>query len=254
MLPIDVVDLRVVTRRPAGAIAIHRTLEQPAACGGAGSAVRSASMSEAADAARKPAVFLLSPARLRGYARQRRALRILWARRRGAPIGEVFQLLSGLYFRGKLAYARRFARPPAEVPWIGSGVLVITANRGLVPAEARVTIEHLEAFAQTDIHHAERQFRGPLVRDAELLRRALGDDGKVVLLGSIAQAKYTAPLLEVFGERLLFPGDFVGRGDMSRGGLLLRAAEGAKELDYVPVKGATLRGRRPPKLEPRTRR
>ncbi|HVH41054.1 MAG TPA: hypothetical protein VM925_01885 [Labilithrix sp.] len=218
-------------------------------------------MSEAADAARKPAVFLLSPARLdgvrarlvfepKGYGGLSAALRT----REGAPIGEVFQLLSGLYFRGKLAYARRFARPPAEVPWIGSGVLVITANRGLVPAEARVTIEHLEAFAQTDIHHAERQFRGPLVRDAELLRRALGDDGKVVLLGSIAQAKYTAPLLEVFGERLLFPGDFVGRGDMSRGGLLLRAAEGAKELDYVPVKGATLRGRRPPKLEPRTRR
>ena len=205
-----------------------------------------------------PRVFLLSPARLDGIRARAifepkrpgdiaRALRT----REGAPIGDVFKMLSGLYFRGKLAYATRFARPPADVAWVGSGALVITANRGLVPAETRITIEHLEAFAQTDIHEAERQFRAPLVRDAELLRTALGEHGEVVLLGSVAKAKYTAPLLEVFGERLLFPGDFVGRGDMSRGGLLLRATDDATELRYVKVHGASLHGARPPKLEPR---
>ncbi|MDF2695110.1 MAG: hypothetical protein K0S65_3493 [Labilithrix sp.] len=205
-------------------------------------------------------VFLLSPARLDG--RRARAifepktsgtLATALRTRSGAPIGDVFRMLSGLYFRGKLAYATRFAQPPEAVPWIGSGALVITANRGLVPAETRVTIEHLEAFAQTDIHASERQFRAPLVRDARLLAEALGEGGEVVLLGSVAQAKYTAPLLEVFGERLLFPGDFVGRGDMSRGGLLLRATDAGKELTYVKVLGATLRGTRPPKLVPRSR-
>lgn len=171
--------------------------------------------------------------------------------REGAPIGEVFRSLSGLYFRGKLAYAKRFASAPESAAWLGSGVLVITANRGLVPAESRITIEHLEAFAQTDIARDAREFRVPLVRDAALLRAALGESGEVVLLGSIAHAKYTAPLLGVFADRLLFPRDFVGRGDMSRGGLLLRAVEAGSELPYAPVAGATLRGVRPPKLERR---
>jgi hypothetical protein len=205
-----------------------------------------------------PRVFLLSPARLDGVRARAlfeptrpgeiaRALR----GREGASIGEVFRFLSGLYFRGKLAYAMRFARPPEGVGWIGTGALVITPNRGLVPAETRVCIEQLESFADTNIHHEERRFFAPLVRDAELLRSAIGEDGDIVLLGSIATAKYTAPLLEVFGDRLLFPRDFVGRGDMSRGGLLLRATEAGVELAYARVRGATLRGTRPPKLEPR---
>jgi hypothetical protein len=209
---------------------------------------------------RAPRVFLLSPARLDGVRaravfapKHPSALALALRSREGAAIGEVFQLLSGLYFRGKLAYAHRFACPPSASPWIGRGALVITANRGLVSAESRVTIDHLEAFAQTDIAHDEREFRLPLLRDAELLREALGPNGQVVLLGSIAQAKYTRPLLQVFGERLLFPRDFVGRGDMSRGGLLLRAAEGGSELTYAIVAGANVRGTRPPKLEPRRR-
>lgn len=206
-------------------------------------------------------MFLLSPARLDG----KRAKAVLEPKamgsmaaslrtREGAPIGDVFRFLSGLYFRGKLAYATRFARPPAaaEPSWIGSGALVITANRGLIPAETRVCIEHLEAFAETSIHEDDRRFRGPLVRDASLLRDSLGEDGEIVLLGSVANPKYTNPLLEVFGDRLLFPKDFVGRGDMSRGGLLLRATEAATELAYIPVRGAELHGVRPPKLSART--
>ena len=221
-------------------------------------------------------VFLLSPARLDGT----RARALLSPRsasrptpgalasrlrsREGVPIGDVFRSLSGLYFRGKLAYAKRFAAPP-DVPapaptdgawtppdlvgrsWVGSGVLVITANRGLLPAESHVCLEHLEAFAQTDIHESARAFVVPLRRDAVALRELLGD-GEVVLLGSVAKGKYTAPLLEVFGDRLLFPADFVGRGDMSRGGLLLRSVEAGTELAYTKVRGATLHGKRPPKL------
>jgi len=204
-------------------------------------------------------VFLISPARLNGV----RARAVLEPKgpggkiaqgvrtREGLPIGEVFQMLSGLYFRGKLAYARRFAKPPAGT-WLGSGALVITANRGLIPAETRITLEHLEAFAETDIHQDEKKFRGPLDRDAKLLREA-HPDGDVVLLGSVANAKYTTPLLEVF-EDLLFPADFVGRGDMSRGGLLLRSVEAGTELAYTKVKGANLKGARPAKLTPRTAR
>jgi hypothetical protein len=206
-----------------------------------------------------PRVFLLSPARLDGP-----RARALFApksagtfatrlrTREGVPIGEVFRFLSGLYFRGKLTYATRFARSPTPADaFVGSGALVITANRGLIPVETRVTIEHLEAFAETDIHHEEVSFRGPLVRDAQFLESALSGAGDVVLLGSVAHAKYTTPLLEVFGDRLLFPSDFVGRGDMSRGGLLLRAVDAGQELAYTKIRGASLHGSRPPKLPPR---
>jgi hypothetical protein len=173
--------------------------------------------------------------------------------RDGAPIGDVFAFLSGLYFRGKLAYARRFARPPADASWMGSGALVITANRGLVPAETRVTIEHLEAFAETDIDARERRFRAPFARDLGLVAEAM-KDGEVILLGSVASAKYVDVLLETFADRVLFPSEFVGRGDMSRGGLLLRCVDAGAELTYVPIKGATRKGARPPKLPPRRRR
>ena len=78
----------------------------------------------------------------------------------------------------------------------------------------------------------------------------IGPDCDVVLLGSIASPKYVDVLPAIFGERLLFPIDFVGRGDMSRGGLLLRQAREGVELPYVPVPGAVRHGARPPKLPP----
>lgn len=205
-------------------------------------------------------VFLLSPARLDG---KRGAMLFregasfpLAAQLRtidGCPIGEVFRFVSGLYFRGKLAYANAFARAPSAAGWMGNGALVITQNRGLVPVTTRVCLEHLEAFSSTDIHPDEPAFRKPLVRDARLVSESLADADEVVLLGSIASAKYVDALLEVFGDRLLFPGDFVGRGDMSRGGLMLRAVDAKKELSYIPVAGAVRKGTRPPRLTPRTR-
>ena len=201
-------------------------------------------------------VFLLSPARLDGARakmlfRQGARFDLALALRTvdGAPIGDVFRFVSGLYFRGKLAYARRFARSPGAA-WLGSAALVITHNRGLVPVETRVCLEHLDAFAQTDVRAGGRDFRAPLERDAMKLAED-ARDAEIVLLGSIASDKYVAPLVSALGERLLFPKDFVGRGDMSRGGLLLRSVDSATELSYVPVLGAIRKGARPPKLAPR---
>ena len=201
-------------------------------------------------------VFLLSPAHcggeraqlvLRERARFDLALRL--RDREGAPLGEVFSFLSGLYFRGKLAYARSFARPVAGV----AGTMVITPCQGLRSPDVRVGVPLLRRYAGVDIDAADPRYRRPLVRDARALAAALGAEAawQVVLLGSVASTKYVEPLTEVFGERLVFPAEFVGRGDMSRGGLLLRCVADGRELDYVPTVGARLRGPRPAKLTPR---
>jgi len=164
----------------------------------------------------------------------------------GAELGEVFSFLSGLYFRGKLTYARAFAT--IGVPW--SSTLIITADRGLVPPETVVKRADLERFRDVDISSGDDRYLLPLRRDVEELASKIPDSAEVVLLGSIATGKYVDPLLGAFGSRLLFPLDFVGRGDMSRGGLLLRSARAGRELEYVAVEGAVRRGSRPPRLEP----
>jgi hypothetical protein len=193
-----------------------------------------------------PRVFLLSPANCGGARAGRlfapRASSELARRLRaadGVALGEVFSFLSSLYFRGKLTYAARFGVP-----------LVITPNAGLRPPDARVTLAELRASARVDIHGANAGYRRPLQASARAVADTLGPDGTVTLLGSIASDKYVGALLEVFGERLTFPAAFVGRGDMSRGGLLLRCVRESRELDYVPVAGAVRRGPRPPRLTP----
>jgi len=169
----------------------------------------------------------------------------------GAPLGDVFSFVSGLYFRGKLAYARRFAAPPDPAdPTAGGGVLVITPNAGLRSADTRVTLASFKGFAGVDIHLENRAYRFPLERGARALQAAIGPDCEVVLLGSIASGKYVELLLPIFGERLVFPPAFIGRGDMSRGGLMLRCVTAGLELEYAPLAGAVRRGPRPPKLEP----
>jgi hypothetical protein len=167
--------------------------------------------------------------------------------RQRATIGEVFEFLSGLYFRGKLAYANTFARPQAGV----SGVLVITPTRGLVDAGTKINLHDLREFAEIDIHQNEPRYREPLARDARNLAQKLSESSEVILLGSIATGKYVDVLTENFQDRLRFPADFVGRGDMSRGGLMLRCAVDKTELTYISVAGAVRSGKRPPKLEPR---
>src|SRR5262249_22368523 len=98
------------------------------------------------------------------------------------------------------------------------------------------------------------RYRGPLDRDVGRLAAEIGADGEVILLGSIATDKYVDPLLAAFGERLRFPADFVGRGDMSRGGLLLRCVRAGVEVEYVPIREAVRRGPRPARLQPLPRR
>jgi hypothetical protein len=203
-----------------------------------------------------PRVFLLSPARCDG--RRAKALlnpaaefplAVQLRQREGAPLGDVFAFLSGLYFRGKLTYARAFASPTvASAP-----IRIITTNRGLLEPEYRVRPKDLEDFSSVDLSAGWAAFEEPLVRDAKRLNREISADTCVVLLGSIASDKYVKPLTSVFGDRLVFPIDFVGRGDMSRGGLMLRHAQSGEELAYEPVSKAVRHGKRPPKLDPLTR-
>jgi hypothetical protein len=128
------------------------------------------------------------------------------------------------------------------------GVLVITAGEGLVAAHEPATAVRMRRWAKVAIDLQEARYRRPLARDARALAGRAGLDTKFVLLGSIATGKYVDVLVEAFGERLLFPRDFVGRGDMSRGGLMLRCAREGRELDYVPVADSVRHGSRPAKL------
>jgi hypothetical protein len=163
----------------------------------------------------------------------------------GARLGDVFSFVSGLYFRGKLTYARRFAAPDQLS---GSGVHIITANAGLREPDTFITLEALLAFAGGEVDPSNARYRRPLERSARTLAAEIGPDCDVVLLGSVASPKYVDVLAGIFGERLRFPIDFVGRGDMSRGGLLLRKAQEGVELEYAPVVGTVRHGTRPPKL------
>ena len=188
-------------------------------------------------------VFLLSPANCRG----RRAQQVLSPkaafsvaarlRTEGVPIGELFAHMSGLYFRGKITYARKFGR-----------AFVITPDQGLIPAETAITSQVLMRYADAEIDVANPGYRAPLEQTARALDNEIGADGQFVLLGSIASEKYVQVLSAIFGHRLVFPATFVGRGDMSRGGVLLRAAAASQELEYVPVIGAVRHGARPPRL------
>jgi hypothetical protein len=195
-------------------------------------------------------VFLLSPA----YCGGRRATYLLRDGSRLAlagkltegalTLGEAFSFMSGLYFRGKLQYARAFGRhdPPA---------LIITPTRGLLAPESVVTASLLHEFAAVDVDAEDERYCAPLVESLEPLRKALTPDARVVLLGSIATGKYVDVLTHAIGDRLYFPAEFVGRGDMSRGGLLLRCASSGAELDYTPLRADVRRhGARPPKLTP----
>ena len=199
-------------------------------------------------------IFLLSPASCGGKRAEllfnERATFDMAQRVRGlagAPLGDVFSFLSGLYFRGKLAYARTFAS-------LASGrepIWVITPNRGLVDANMPIRIADLRSFAEVDIDELDPRYRVPLDRDVQALAARLPETTDVVLLGSVATGKYCSVLLEWLNDRLLFPKEFVGRGDMSRGGLLLRSAADGRELDYTSVSGAVRRGSRPARLPKR---
>lgn len=163
-----------------------------------------------------------------------------------ATLGEVFSFVSGLYFRGKMTYVEQFAAGDDRVP----PALVIAAGLGLLRPETPVSSSLLRAIADVPIDLREPKYLKPFERDARSLYEQAPADCEVVLLGSIATDKYVGPLLQIFGERLLFPAEFIGRGDMSRGGLMLRSARDRSELSYVPLQSAMRHGPRPPKLPP----
>jgi hypothetical protein len=165
-------------------------------------------------------------------------------RSRGADLGAVFTFLSGLYFRGKLAYSRAFAQPPKNLP----GILIITPGRGLWSPDDLITLDYLREFATVEVNERNPLFRAPLERDAQRITDSLSQDCEIILLGSVATSKYLGVLHEVLGKRLRFPAEFIGRGDMSRGGLLLRCAQSGQQLSYIPARGTTYHGPRPPKL------
>ena len=197
-------------------------------------------------------VFLLSPANASGIRAQlimRDGASFALAKRlrdEGLLLGEVFSFISGLYFRGKLAYAKAFAKPPAGAP----GALVITACAGLLPPDLLMTREELCRISAGPVEASEPSYRVPLLRDAKILSKLTGKNCQIVLLGSVATPKYVEPLLEVFGDRLVFPSEFAGRGDMSRGGLMLRCVRNGVELNYVAVRTGERNGVKPPKLAP----
>ena len=192
-------------------------------------------------------IFLLSPARCSGeranlvYSERAKFPLALRLRSGEATLGETFTFLSGLYFRGKLTYAQQFARP--ECVWI------MTSNHGLLPPHTPLNLQQLRRMAKIPIALDEPRYTRPLKKCA---RRLAGEmsDAEIVLLGSVASGKYVDLLLAIFGERLKFPSEFVGRGDMSRGGLMLRAVASGQELQYISVAGAIRHGKRPPRLLP----
>jgi hypothetical protein len=192
-------------------------------------------------------IFLLSPARCSGeranliYSERAQFPLALRLRSGEANLGETFSFLSGLYFRGKLSYAQRFASP--DCVWI------MTTNHGLLPPHAPMSLKTLRRMATVPIALDEPRYTRPLKRCARQLAQE-ASDAEIILLGSVASGKYVDLLLNIFGERLKFPSEFVGRGDMSRGGLMLRAVDSGQELQYISVAGAIRHGKRPPRLEP----
>ena len=198
-----------------------------------------------------PRVFLLSPASTDGVrARQltsptaRFAAAERYRSPEGVPIAEAFTFMSSLYFRGKIGYARHFTAPPPELALgtVDDGVLVIAPGFGLVPPSWRITAEEMKKLRRTPVDLKSRAYCAPMKRHVQQLRDA-APDAWFVLLGSVATGKYVDLLLPALGDRLLFPRDFAGAGDMQRGGMMLRAVREERELAYVTLAAPRRRAR-----------
>jgi hypothetical protein len=180
-------------------------------------------------------IFLLSPANANGKRAQfllnpRAEFDLAVRLRRGqATLGETYAFISGLYFRGKLAYASAFAAPPDGA----FGSLIITPGRGLVRADTLINLDDMQQISAVPVDLAEVRYRIPLERDCRTLRDTTSHNCKIILLGSLATPKYLATTREIFGSQLQFPEEFVGRGDLSRGGLMLRCVRSGTHLTYV---------------------
>jgi hypothetical protein len=184
-------------------------------------------------------IFLLSPANTSGIrAKQFVSPRasfeaaLMYRSPDGVEIARAFAFMSSLYFRGKIGYAQHFAEPVAID---GCGVYVITPGFGLVAPDWRLTPERMKVMSRTPVDAATRNYRKPLERDAVLLAATIESDAQVILLGSVASGKYVDILWPIFQTRLRFPAAFAGLGDMSRGGLMLRAVRANRELEYTTL-------------------
>src|SRR4051794_16061176 len=165
-----------------------------------------------------PRVFLLSPAncggeRARMLMRPEASFELAMQLRtpKGAAIANVFSFLSGLYFRGKVAYARAFANTLTTRLGV-EPAYIITAGSGLLPIDTCVTLNALQAMAEVPIDLEEPRYVDPMRRDVEALAAKLvkrNTPCDVVLLGSIATGKYVDLLLPALGDRLKFPAEFV---------------------------------------------
>jgi hypothetical protein len=179
-------------------------------------------------------IFLLSPASLGGLrAKQLMSPRagfdaaVRYRSEAGVPIALAFAFMSALYFRGKIAYALEFGGI--------ENTYVITTGFGLVPPDWCIDQARMKKMQKIDVDVNVRAYAKPLRDTATKLAASLDDDAEVVLLGSVATGKYVDILWPIFGKRLRFPAAFAGLGDMSRGGLMLRAARAKKELEYVTL-------------------
>lgn len=145
----------------------------------------------------------------------------------GVPIAEAFAFMSALYFRGKIAYARHFGAPERT--------FVIAPGFGLVPPDWALTADRMQKLRRTGVDVNNRTYASTLRRAATEVAATLDAECNVVLLGSVATGKYVDILRPVFASRLRFPAVFAGLGDMSRGGLMLRAVRENRELEYVTL-------------------
>jgi hypothetical protein len=179
-------------------------------------------------------IFLLSPANTSGLrAKQLTSPRanfdaaVRYRSPEGVMIAEAFAFMSALYFRGKIAYAIHFGG--------AENTRVIAPGFGLVPPTWMITEERMKKMSKTDVDMRDRVYVRTLRATSKELASTIDDDTRVVLLGSVATGKYVDILRPIFGDRLRFPAAFAGLGDMSRGGLMLRAVRANRELEYTTL-------------------
>ena len=149
-------------------------------------------------------------------------------------VAEAFAFMSALYFRGKIAYSLHFGG--------AENTHVIAPGFGLVPPTWTITEPRMKIMRKTDVDMRDRVYVKTLRATAEDLASTLDAESQVVLLGSVATGKYVDVLLPIFGDRLRFPAAFAGLGDMSRGGLMLRAVRANRELEYTTLDAPRHRG------------
>jgi hypothetical protein len=180
----------------------------------------------------RQSVFLLSPAHAGGVkakllvsekSRFETALR--FRSREGLSIAEAYSFMSALYFRGKVAYSLRF----------GSDYYVIVPGFGLVPLDWKMTPARFDRLKEVEVDPRCAEYTRSLQKTASRVAASIPADCRVVLLGSIATDKYVNVLAPIFKRHLHYPKLFSGRGDMSRGALMLQASRTGQELEYAPV-------------------